>query len=74
MKFNYMLSPPLSYVVLLLDMHNFYVFPQQEIPVDGPSYEFLCQTTLLHFLAKYQFGFYLCVLEGTSLIVIFSLA
>ncbi|PSS06020.1 Poly(A)-specific ribonuclease [Actinidia chinensis var. chinensis] len=46
--------------------HNFYIFPRQEIPVDWPSYEFLCQTTSLDFLAKYQFDFNLCIQEGIS--------
>uniref|UniRef100_A0A5B7BS44 Putative poly(A)-specific ribonuclease PARN n=1 Tax=Davidia involucrata TaxID=16924 RepID=A0A5B7BS44_DAVIN len=46
--------------------HNFYVFPRQEIPVDGPSYEFLCQTTSIDFLAKYQFDFNACIHEGVS--------
>ncbi|KAL2476000.1 Poly(A)-specific ribonuclease PARN [Abeliophyllum distichum] len=46
--------------------HNFYVFPRQEIPGDGPSYEFSCQTTSLDFLAKYQFDFNACIYEGIS--------
>ncbi|CBI39748.3 unnamed protein product, partial [Vitis vinifera] len=46
--------------------HNFYVFPRQELPVDGPSYEFLCQTTSIDFLAKYQFDFNACIYEGIS--------
>ncbi|WKA12651.1 hypothetical protein VitviT2T_030016 [Vitis vinifera] len=46
--------------------HNFYVFPRQELPVDGPSYEFLCQTTSIDFLAKYQFDFNACIYEGVS--------
>ncbi|KAL7249105.1 hypothetical protein ACSBR1_011298 [Camellia fascicularis] len=46
--------------------HNFYIFPRQEIPVGGPSYEFLCQTTSIDFLAKYQFDFNQCIHEGIS--------
>ncbi|XP_059443804.1 poly(A)-specific ribonuclease PARN isoform X3 [Corylus avellana] len=46
--------------------HNFYVFPRQELPVDGPSYEFLCQTTSIDFLARYQFDFNACIYEGIS--------
>lgn len=46
--------------------HNFYVFPRQELPVDGPSHEFLCQTTSIDFLAKYQFDFNACIYEGVS--------
>ncbi|PIN11037.1 Poly(A)-specific exoribonuclease PARN [Handroanthus impetiginosus] len=48
--------------------HNFYIFPRQEIPGggDGLSYEFLCQTSSLEFLAKYQFDFNACIYEGIS--------
>lgn len=46
--------------------HNFYVFPRKELPIDGPSYEFLCQTTSIDFLAKYQFDFNACIHEGIS--------
>ncbi|XP_059662390.1 poly(A)-specific ribonuclease PARN [Cornus florida] len=46
--------------------HNFYVFPRQEIPIDGPSYEFLCQTTSIEFLSKFQFDFNACIHEGVS--------
>ncbi|XP_015901133.2 poly(A)-specific ribonuclease PARN [Ziziphus jujuba] len=46
--------------------HNFYVFPRQELSVDGPSYEFLCQTASIDFLAKYQFDFNACIREGIS--------
>ncbi|KAK9268496.1 hypothetical protein L1049_000248 [Liquidambar formosana] len=46
--------------------HNFYIFPRQELPVNGPSYEFLCQTTSIDFLAKYQFDFNACIHEGVS--------
>jgi poly(A)-specific ribonuclease len=45
--------------------HNFYVFPRQEVPVSG-SYEFLCQTSSIDFLAKYQFDFNACIHEGIS--------
>ncbi|KAI3769143.1 hypothetical protein L6452_00243 [Arctium lappa] len=46
--------------------HNFYIFPRQEVGGDDPSYEFLCQTASIDFLAKYQFDFNLCVKEGIS--------
>ncbi|KAL5548636.1 hypothetical protein UlMin_003867 [Ulmus minor] len=46
--------------------HNFYIFPRQEIPIDSPSYEFLCQTASIDFLAKYQFDFNACIREGIS--------
>ncbi|KAJ8637100.1 hypothetical protein MRB53_011367 [Persea americana] len=46
--------------------HNFYIFPRKELPVDGPSNEFLCQTTSIDFLAKYQFDFNACIHEGIS--------
>ncbi|KAL0328568.1 UNVERIFIED_CONTAM: Poly(A)-specific ribonuclease PARN [Sesamum calycinum] len=46
--------------------HNFYIFPRQENVGDGLSYEFLCQTSSLEFLAKYQFDFNACVYEGIS--------
>lgn len=46
--------------------HNFYIFPRQELPTDGPSYEFLCQTSSIDFLAKYQFDFNACIHEGVS--------
>ncbi|KAK4355159.1 hypothetical protein RND71_024130 [Anisodus tanguticus] len=45
--------------------HNFYIFPRQEIP-GSQSYEFLCQTASLDFLAKYQFDFNVCIREGIS--------
>lgn len=44
--------------------HNFYIFPRQEIT--GVSYDFLCQTSSLEFLAKYQFDFNTCINEGIS--------
>ncbi|AAF79314.1 F14J16.11 [Arabidopsis thaliana] len=34
--------------------HNFFVFPRQELTFDPPAHEFLCQTTSMDFLAKYQ--------------------
>ncbi|MCE2055173.1 hypothetical protein HAX54_042096 [Datura stramonium] len=46
--------------------HNFYIFPRYEIPGSNQSCEFICQTTSLDFLAKYQFDFNLCVREGIS--------
>ncbi|GAV68828.1 CAF1 domain-containing protein [Cephalotus follicularis] len=46
--------------------HNIFVFPRRELPIDGPSYEFLCQTTSMDFLAKYQFDFNVCISEGVS--------
>ncbi|KAK5844883.1 Poly (A)-specific ribonuclease PARN -like protein [Gossypium arboreum] len=46
--------------------HNFFVFARQEIPLDRTSYEFLCQTTSMDFLAKYQFDFNACIHEGIS--------
>ncbi|KAK9057183.1 hypothetical protein SSX86_024550 [Deinandra increscens subsp. villosa] len=46
--------------------HNFYVFPRQEIGGDDKSHEFLCQTSSIDFLAKYQFDFNVCIKEGIS--------
>ncbi|XP_068648126.1 poly(A)-specific ribonuclease PARN [Aristolochia californica] len=46
--------------------YNFYIFPRKELPVGVPSHEFLCQTTSIDFLAKYQFDFNACVHEGIS--------
>ncbi|MED6175222.1 hypothetical protein PIB30_076387 [Stylosanthes scabra] len=46
--------------------YNFYVFPRQEIEDLAPCYEFLCQTTSMDFLAKYQFDFNACIHEGIS--------
>lgn len=46
--------------------HNFYIFPRQEVGGDATHYEFLCQTSSIDFLAKYQFDFNLCVKEGIS--------
>ncbi|XP_071725703.1 poly(A)-specific ribonuclease PARN [Rutidosis leptorrhynchoides] len=48
--------------------HNFYIFPRQEVGGNDASYEFLCQTSSIDFLAKYQFDFNLCVKEGISYI------
>ena len=52
-------------IIMCFDRHNFYVFPRQEVPIDGPSYEFLWQTTSIEFLAKYQFDFNACIREGS---------
>lgn len=46
--------------------HNFYIFPRQETKGDDTSYEFLCQTTSVDFLAKHQFDFNMCIHEGVS--------
>ncbi|KAG2242397.1 hypothetical protein Bca4012_063580 [Brassica carinata] len=47
--------------------HNFFVFPRQELTFDHPpAHEFLCQTTSMDFLAKYQFDFNTCIHEGIS--------
>ncbi|KDO59122.1 hypothetical protein CISIN_1g007386mg [Citrus sinensis] len=46
--------------------HNFFIFQRQELPLDGAAYEFLCQTTSMDFLAKYQFDFNACIHEGVS--------
>ncbi|XP_010273436.1 PREDICTED: poly(A)-specific ribonuclease PARN isoform X2 [Nelumbo nucifera] len=46
--------------------HNFYIFPRKELTVDGPAYEFLCQTSSIDFLAKHQFDFNACIHEGIS--------
>ncbi|ESQ29877.1 hypothetical protein EUTSA_v10011283mg [Eutrema salsugineum] len=46
--------------------HNFFVFPRQELTFDPPAHEFLCQTTSMDFLAKYQFDFNACIHEGIS--------
>ncbi|XP_066343043.1 poly(A)-specific ribonuclease PARN-like isoform X2 [Miscanthus floridulus] len=43
--------------------HNFYIFPRKELPSDCSSHEFLCQTTSIDFLAKYQFDFNTCFRE-----------
>ncbi|CAH2033420.1 unnamed protein product [Thlaspi arvense] len=46
--------------------HNFFIFPRQELTFDPPAHEFLCQTTSMDFLAKYQFDFNACIHEGIS--------
>ncbi|KAL6652588.1 hypothetical protein ACP70R_011513 [Stipagrostis hirtigluma subsp. patula] len=46
--------------------HNFFIFPRKELPSDCSSHEFLCQTTSIDFLAKYQFDFNTCFREGIS--------
>ncbi|GJX11605.1 poly(A)-specific ribonuclease PARN isoform X2 [Tanacetum coccineum] len=48
--------------------HNFYIFPRQEVGGGDTSYEFLCQTSSIDFLAKYQFDFNVCIKEGISYI------
>ncbi|CAO2042612.1 unnamed protein product [Urochloa humidicola] len=45
--------------------HNFFIFPRKELS-DCSSHEFLCQTTSIDFLAKYQFDFNTCFREGIS--------
>ncbi|XP_062225876.1 poly(A)-specific ribonuclease PARN [Phragmites australis] len=46
--------------------HNFFIFPRKELPSDCSTHEFLCQTTSIDFLAKYQFDFNTCFREGIS--------
>ncbi|GJN27330.1 hypothetical protein PR202_gb15345 [Eleusine coracana subsp. coracana] len=46
--------------------HNFFIFPHKELSSDCSSHEFLCQTTSIDFLAKYQFDFNTCFREGIS--------
>lgn len=47
--------------------HNFFIFPRQELTFDHPpAHEFLCQTTSMDFLAKYQFDFNACIHEGAT--------
>ncbi|TVU14110.1 hypothetical protein EJB05_37556, partial [Eragrostis curvula] len=46
--------------------HNFFIFPRKELSSDSLSHEFLCQTTSIDFLAKYQFDFNTCFREGIS--------
>ncbi|WCJ33110.1 Polynucleotidyl transferase ribonuclease H-like superfamily protein [Euphorbia peplus] len=46
--------------------YNFFIFPRPELEPDGPSYEFLCQTASVDFLAKYQFDFNTCIRQGVS--------
>lgn len=51
-------------VLFVVCRYNFYIFPQQEIPGSGSSPEFLCQTSSMEFLAKYEFDFNMCIREG----------
>lgn len=60
------MSVLLTLSLISINRHNFYVFPRQELPISGPSYEFMCQTASLDFLAKYQFDFNACINEGSS--------
>uniref|UniRef100_A0A2P2NHN3 Uncharacterized protein MANES_03G141900 n=1 Tax=Rhizophora mucronata TaxID=61149 RepID=A0A2P2NHN3_RHIMU len=49
--------------------HNFFVFPHRQEHLSGGGggpHEFLCQTTSMDFLAKYQFDFNTCINEGVS--------
>lgn len=57
--------------IMLFGRHNFYVFPRQELSGLGPRNEFLCQTTSIDFLAKYQFDFNACIHEGCLLFLSF---
>jgi hypothetical protein len=50
-----------------LGRHNFFIFPRKELSSDCSSHEFLCQTTSIDFLAKYQFDFNTCFREGASI-------
>ncbi|KAF7831267.1 poly(A)-specific ribonuclease PARN isoform X1 [Senna tora] len=59
--------------ILIAYPHNFYVFPRQELTGLGPRYEFLCQTTSIDFLAKYQFDFNTCIHEGFLLSLLFPM-
>ena len=60
-------------IIMCFDRHNFYVFPRLEALIDGPSYEFLWQTTSIEFLAKYQFDFNACIREGSLSCLCFGL-
>ncbi|KAG8658387.1 hypothetical protein MANES_03G141900v8 [Manihot esculenta] len=55
-----------SLVEFPINRHNFFIFPRQELAAGGPSNEFLCQTTSMDFLARYQFDFNTCIHEGVS--------
>nr|XP_015636518.1 poly(A)-specific ribonuclease PARN [Oryza sativa Japonica Group] len=44
--------------------HNFFIFSRNEPLNDCSTHEFLCQTTSIDFLAKYQFDFNTCFREG----------
>ncbi|CAK7324494.1 unnamed protein product [Dovyalis caffra] len=49
--------------------HNFFIFPaHDELPTDAASssHDFLCQTSSLDFLAKYDFDFNACIRQGVS--------
>ncbi|EPS70287.1 hypothetical protein M569_04472 [Genlisea aurea] len=46
--------------------YNFYLFPRQEVSIDGFWNDFLCQTSSLEFLAKHQFDFNTCIYKGIS--------
>ncbi|GJN02639.1 hypothetical protein PR202_ga20010 [Eleusine coracana subsp. coracana] len=52
--------------MILEALHNFFIFPRKELSSDCSSHEFLCQTTSIDFLAKYQFDFNTCFREGIS--------
>ncbi|KAB8095685.1 hypothetical protein EE612_023839 [Oryza sativa] len=43
--------------------HNFFIFSRNEPLNDCSTHEFLCQTTSIDFLAKYQFDFNTCFRE-----------
>lgn len=45
---------------------NFYIFPRNEVSVNMPSFDFLCQTASIEFLAKHHFDFNTCIYEGIS--------
>ncbi|KAG6534543.1 hypothetical protein ZIOFF_008446 [Zingiber officinale] len=44
-------------------VHNFYIFPRNELPLHGPPDDFLWQVTSIDFLAKCQFDFNACIYE-----------
>lgn len=46
--------------------YNFYIFPRNEVSVNMPSFDFLCQTASIEFLAKHHFDFNTCIYEGIS--------
>uniref|UniRef100_A0A7N0TZN9 Uncharacterized protein n=1 Tax=Kalanchoe fedtschenkoi TaxID=63787 RepID=A0A7N0TZN9_KALFE len=51
---------------LVANPYNFYIFPSQEAAAGSRSSGFMCQTSSLEFLARYQFDFNACVKEGIS--------
>ncbi|CAM8937307.1 unnamed protein product [Rhodiola kirilowii] len=51
---------------LVAHPYNFYIFPRQETGADGLAHGFMCQTSSLEFLARYQFKFNACIKEGIS--------